>query len=93
MPKVRKVPQRMCVGCREMKPKKELMRVVKSPEGAIAFDPGGKMPGRGAYVCPSAECLKKAQKQHSLEHALETTIGEEVYGRLVGRLEELCRAN
>ena len=62
MLKKRKIPMRMCVGCREMKPKAELMRVVKPQDGDCAIDRTGKAPGRGAYVCESAECLKKAQK-------------------------------
>lgn len=92
MPKVRKVPQRMCVGCREMKPKKELLRVVKSPQGDIALDPTGKKPGRGAYICLDGECLKKARKQKSLSRALDTSIEEGVYDQLAARLEELCKA-
>ena len=92
MLKTRKVPMRMCVGCHEMKPKRELLRVVKPKEGDIAFDPAGKLPGRGAYVCPSAACLKKAQKQKSLERALETAIGVDVYESLAARLEDLCKA-
>ena len=73
---------RMCVGCREMKPKKELLRVVKSPEGVIAFDRVGKAPGRGAYICRSEECLTKAVRQHQLERALETRIDEAVFAQL-----------
>lgn len=88
--KVRKIPQRMCVGCREMKPKKELMRVVKSAQGVVSLDPGGKMPGRGAYVCADVECLKKARKQYALSRALETSIEDRVYEKLRERLEELC---
>ncbi len=88
--KVRKQPQRMCVGCREMKPKKELLRVVKSPEGEIALDPTGKKPGRGAYVCFDVECLKKARKQKSLSRALDASIDEAVYEELAGKLEALC---
>lgn len=89
-PKVRKQPQRMCVGCREMKPKKELLRVVKSPEGEIALDPTGKKPGRGAYLCLDPECLKKARKQKSLSRALDASIDEAVYEELTGKLEALC---
>ena len=66
MLKKRKIPMRMCVGCREMKPKMELTRVVKPQEGDCAIDFTGKAPGRGAYVCKSAECLKKAQKTRAL---------------------------
>ena len=67
MPK--KIPLRQCVGCREMKPKKELIRVVKSPEGEVSLDFKGKKPGRGAYVCPDAECLRRARKSRALERA------------------------
>jgi predicted RNA-binding protein YlxR (DUF448 family) len=86
--KQRKTPMRMCVGCREMKPKKELLRVVKSPAGAIAFDRVGKAPGRGAYVCPDPACLKKAQKSKALDRALETTVPPEVYETLLQQLGE-----
>ena len=68
MPK--KIPMRQCLGCREMKPKRELIRAVKSPEGVVSLDFKGKMPGRGAYVCVNAECLKKAKKTRALERAL-----------------------
>lgn len=87
MLKPRKVPMRMCVGCREMKPKRELLRIVKSPEGAIAFDRIGKAPGRGAYVCPSKECLTRAVKQRQLERALEMPVGEAVYAQLMEQVE------
>ena len=86
MLKQRRVPMRMCVGCREMKPKKELLRVVKSPEGAIAFDRVGKAPGRGAYVCKSAECLAKAVKTRALERQLECSVSEEVFSQLSAQL-------
>ncbi len=82
MQKVKKIPQRQCVGCREMKEKRELIRVVKSPEGEIALDFRGKKPGRGAYVCPNAECLKKARKSRSLERAFSAAIPPEVYDAL-----------
>lgn len=88
MLKQRKTPMRMCVGCREMKPKKELLRVVKSPAGVIAFDRVGKAPGRGAYVCPDPACLKKAQKSKALDRALETAVPQEVYEMLLGQLGE-----
>ena len=64
--KTRKIPMRMCVGCREMKEKRSLLRVVKSPEGAISFDRVGKAPGRGAYVCKSKACLERAVKARQL---------------------------
>ena len=70
----KKIPMRQCVGCREMKPKKELVRVVRSPEGEISLDFRGKAPGRGAYLCPQTECLKRAIKSKSLEHGLNCQI-------------------
>ncbi len=79
---VRKIPVRMCTGCSEHKPKKELIRVVKSPEGEISIDHKGKKSGRGAYICPNAECLKKAKKARRLERVFECQIPEEVYQRL-----------
>lgn len=85
--KTRKIPMRMCVGCREMKEKRSLMRVVKSPEGAISFDRVGKAPGRGAYVCKSKECFEKAVKQRQLERALETRIEEAVFAQLMEEID------
>ncbi|MDO4547885.1 MAG: YlxR family protein [Clostridia bacterium] len=79
----------MCVGCREMKPKAELIRVVKPPEGEAFLDPTGKKPGRGAYICRDVECLKKAKKQKSLSRALDAAMSEEIYAQLERRLEEL----
>ena len=86
MQKVKKIPQRQCLGCREMKNKKDLIRVVRSPEGAISLDFKGKLPGRGAYVCPDENCLKKAVKTRQLERALECAIGEEVLQALTESL-------
>jgi predicted RNA-binding protein YlxR (DUF448 family) len=80
MPK--KIPLRMCVGCREMKPKKELLRIVRTPEGEIALDPGGKKSGRGAYVCWQESCLMRAIKQKQLDRALESPVGPEVTEQL-----------
>lgn len=80
MPK--KIPLRQCVGCREMKPKPELIRVVKSPEGEVSLDFKGKKPGRGAYVCPDPECLKKARKSRALERAFSAPLPDEVYAAL-----------
>ena len=85
--KPRKIPMRMCVGCREMFPKKELLRVVKSPEGVISFDHVGKAPGRGAYICRRAECLNKAMKIRALERQLECAIAPEVFDQLRRELE------
>ncbi len=80
--KPKKVPMRMCVGCREMKPKRELIRVVRSPEGEVSLDPVGKKPGRGAYVCRNENCLKRAIKQKQLERQLEVQLTEEVAQQL-----------
>ena len=85
MPK--KIPMRQCLGCREMKPKKELIRVVRSPEGEISLDFRGKANGRGAYLCPNPECLKKAVKARALERALEVPIPPEVYESLQQEME------
>ena len=84
----RKIPMRQCVGCREMKPKKELIRVVRSPEGQISLDFKGKAPGRGAYVCPETQCLKKAMKSKALDRAFSTPIEKEIYDQLLAQMEE-----
>lgn len=85
MPK--KIPMRQCVGCREMKPKRELIRVVRSPEGEVSLDFKGKKPGRGAYVCPSPECLKRARKAKALERAFSAPLPPEVYEALEGQIQ------
>ncbi|HOO25638.1 MAG TPA: YlxR family protein [Clostridiales bacterium] len=77
--KTRKIPLRKCMGCNESKPKKELVRVVRSPEGEVSLDLTGRKPGRGAYVCHSADCFVKARKAKRFERALECSIPEEVY--------------
>lgn len=87
--KPRKIPMRMCVGCREMKPKKELLRAVRSPEGEVALDATGKKAGRGAYVCFDAGCLKKALRQKQLDRALEVRLGEETVQALTETMERL----
>ena len=87
MQKPRKIPQRQCVGCREMKDKKALIRVVRSPEGTISLDFKGKLPGRGAYVCPSPDCLKKARKSRALERAFDMAIPPEVYDQLEQQMD------
>ena len=83
----KKIPQRQCMGCRERKPKRELIRVVRSPEGNVSLDFGGKMNGRGAYICPDPECLKKAIRSKALDRSLEVTIPEEVIVRLEKEME------
>ena len=80
--KTKKIPMRMCTGCREMKPKGALIRIVKTPEGEIRLDRTGKLNGRGAYVCKSAECLKKVQKSGALSRAFETQVPDEVFVQL-----------
>ena len=86
MQKPRKIPQRQCVGCREMKEKKALLRIVRTPEGEILLDSTGKKSGRGAYVCPDPACLKKARKSRALERAFETQIPPEVYDAMEAEL-------
>ena len=83
----KKIPQRQCMGCRERKAKKEMIRVVRGTDGTVSLDFSGKMNGRGAYICPNPECLKKAQKAKSLERALEVPIPEDVYARLHKEME------
>ena len=87
MPK--KIPLRQCTGCREMKPKKELIRVVRSPEGVISLDFKGKAPGRGAYVCHNPDCLKKALKTRALDRALDVKIPEEITASLSEQMERV----
>lgn len=86
--KTKKIPQRMCTGCMEMKPKKELIRVVRSKEGEVSVDLVGKKPGRGAYVCKSLECLEKSFKSKRLERNLEVKISEDIYTRLRDEMNE-----
>lgn len=85
--KERKVPLRMCTGCGEHKPKRELVRVVKSPQNEISLDLTGKKPGRGAYICPSAECLAKARKAKRLERAFSCQIPDAVYAAMEEELK------
>ena len=87
MPK--KIPMRQCVGCREMKEKKSLIRVVKSPEGAVSLDFKGKLPGRGAYVCPNPECLKRARKSRAMERTFSAPMPDEVWAGLEEQMKEV----
>lgn len=84
----KKIPNRLCVGCQQMKPKRELIRVVKNKENEISIDRTGKKPGRGAYICPDIECFKKARKAKRLEKSLGTAIGEEIYNQLEEELSK-----
>ena len=83
----KKIPQRQCMGCRERKAKREMIRVVRGTDGAVSLDFGGKMNGRGAYICPQMDCLKKAIRSKALDRSLEVTIPEEVYDRLQKEME------
>ena len=87
--KQKKIPVRRCVGCNAQRPKRELVRVVRSPEGEISIDLRGKAPGRGAYLCPDPECLKKARKSRALERAFDAPIPAEIYEQLTAELEVL----
>jgi len=86
MPK--KIPLRQCLGCREMKPKRELIRVVKSPEGEVSLDFKGKKSGRGAYLCPNGECLKKIRKARALERAFSMQMPDGIYEALEAQMAE-----
>ena len=82
-----KIPQRQCMGCRERKDKKAMLRVVRKTDGTAALDFSGKLNGRGAYVCPDPECLKKAQRSKALERCLEVAIPQEVYDLMMREME------
>ncbi len=83
----KKIPQRQCMGCRERKAKRDMLRVVRGTDGTVSLDFSGKLNGRGAYICPNVQCLQKARKAKSLERSLETEIPETVYERLNKELE------
>lgn len=85
----KKIPLRQCLGCREMKPKRELIRVVRPPEGTVHLDPKGRANGRGAYLCPNRDCLRKAVRSKALERAFGISIPQEVYAALEAELEVL----
>lgn len=85
---IRKIPMRQCTGCGEMKSKKELIRVIKTPEDEIVIDTTGKKNGRGAYLCCSKECFKKAVDRKALERSLKVTIPQEIYETLEKELDE-----
>ena len=83
----KKIPQRQCMGCRERKAKREMIRVVRMTDGNVSLDFSGKLNGRGAYICPETECLKKVQKSKALERSLEVPIPDEVFERLAKEME------
>lgn len=86
MPK--KIPLRMCVGCNELKPKKELIRLVKSKEGDISIDLTGKKAGRGCYICQDKQCFEKAKKQKRFNKAFKSDISDEIYNQLLEELDD-----
>ena len=90
--KPKKIPMRMCVGCREMKEQRDLIRIVRTPEGDAVLDPTGKKSGRGAYVCRRAECLQRAIRQKQLERQLEITLTQDITEALTGEMEKLSAA-
>lgn len=85
--KIRKIPMRQCLGCNEHKPKIELLRVVRSPEGEISLDFRGKKSGRGAYICRDVKCLRRARKSRRIDKNLECEIPDEVYDAMEAELE------
>lgn len=87
--KNKKVPMRQCVGCRELRNKKDLMRILKTPDNNVIFDDTGRMNGRGAYICPSVECLKKARRIKAIERSLDISIPDEVYDAIERQMSEL----
>ena len=89
MPTIKKIPMRTCIACREEKPKKEMLRVVKNAAGEIRLDFSGKLPGRGAYVCGNGDCIRKLRKYRLLNKAFSMQVGEEVYDAIE---EEFSRA-
>ncbi len=86
--KQKKIPMRRCTGCNEQKPKKELVRVVKTPEGQVILDLTGKASGRGAYICNNAECLNKAKKSKRIDRVFEMTIPEDVYNQMEEQIQQ-----
>ena len=86
--KQKKIPLRQCLGCNEHKPKKELLRVVRTPEGEITLDFTGKKSGRGAYICYDVKCLKKARKSKRIDKSLDVTISEDIYDKMESELEK-----
>lgn len=83
----KKIPLRMCIGCREMKPKAELYRIVRTPKGNIVIDKTNKLSGRGAYICKCGDCLKKAEKTNALAHTFSMAIDKQIYSQLAEECE------
>lgn len=93
MPRIRRIPQRTCVGCQAKKAKRDLLRIVRTPDGEIDIDPGGKKSGRGAYICPDVECLEKASKAKRLEKALEHEVPAQVLESLRQKIAMINKEN
>lgn len=87
MPQQKKIPLRRCTGCNEAKPKKDLVRVVRTPEGEVLLDPTGKKNGRGAYICKNIDCFQRARRAKRFERAFECTVSDEVYDAIAKELE------
>lgn len=85
--KTKRIPERICIGCQQVKPKNELIRIVKSPEGEVSIDKTGKKSGRGAYICPKEECLKLAEKSRRIEKSFSCRIDAAVYEELENELK------
>lgn len=90
MGSVKKIPMRQCIGCGEMKSKKEMMRILRTTESGIVLDTTGKKNGRGAYLCKDPECFRKAAKSRGIERALKTAVPPEVYENLEKEIEKLA---
>jgi len=90
---MRKVPMRQCLGCNEHKPKREMIRVVRTPDGAVELDFVGKKSGRGAYICPKRSCFAKARKSKRIENILEVKLPEEIYDRMEQSISEAEEQN
>ncbi|MGB7606571.1 MAG: YlxR family protein [Lutisporaceae bacterium] len=88
MQRIKKIPLRKCLGCNEMKPKKELLRIVRSPEGKVSIDKTGKAAGRGCYICHNIECLEKAIKAKRVQNALEVQVDKDLFEQLRGQLSK-----
>lgn len=88
---VKKIPLRQCIGCGEMKNKKEMVRILKTAEGEIVLDATGKKNGRGAYICPSMDCFRKAKKSRGLDRSFKMAVRAEIYDRLEKEMEKLGR--
>ncbi len=88
MKPAKKIPMRQCLGCREHKPKRELVRIVRTPEGQVSLDRSGRMNGRGAYLCHNPDCLRRAVKAKALERAFGTAVPDDVLERLASELEQ-----